>query len=454
MRYQSITFGLKSTWLFASFILIALVSSIGVAQVDTWTRKADIPTARNWLGTTAVNGKIYAIGGLKSTGGLGVRVASTVEAYDPATDTWIKKADMPTARDDLSTIAIGGKIYAIGGFIQSSQTILSTVEVYDPTTDSWETKADMPTRRFLPATAVVDGKIYVIGGIIRLGDGAVSLVEMYDPATDTWTRKADMPTARGWSGNNPPVVDGKIYVIGGWVTFQGRPLATVEEYETATDTWSGRAAMPTARAALETCMVDGKIYALGGFTTSFDVQRSTVERYDPKNDRWERTADIPTARGAHAASTVNGIIYVIGGWNGALLSTVEAYDTGVGIRIQAISPIEGSPTGGEPIAMSGTGFPPDAIVTIGGKPLINLEVINDTVISGLTPPGTLGEHDYPNYRARPEISSLCWTVPLSIAGRTHHQCNHAEPGATDGGPNRHHCGHWLYPWCVRGHLGR
>jgi hypothetical protein len=43
--------------------------------------------------------------------------------------------------------------------------------------------------------------------------------------------------------------------------------------------------------------------------------------------------------------------------------------------------------------MSGTGFPPDVIVTIGGKPLINQEIINDTVISGLIPPGTLGEHD-------------------------------------------------------------
>ena len=63
------------------------------------------------------------------------------------------------------------------------------------------------------------------------------------------------------------------------------------------------------------------------------------------------------------------------------ISTVEAYNTGVGIRVQAISPLEG------------TGFPPDAIVTIGGKPLIDMEIINGTVISGLTPPATPGEHN-------------------------------------------------------------
>jgi hypothetical protein len=178
-----------------------------------------------------------------------------------------------------------------------------------------------------------------------------------------------------------------------------------------------------------------------------------VEKYNPVTGTWSVVVDNLTLRNYLSASAVNGIVYAVGGFVSPR-STVEAYDTGVGIRVTIVSPQEGSITGGEPIAMSGTGFPPDAIVTIGGKPLINLEVINDTVISGLTPPGTLGEHDYPNYRARPEISSLCWTVPLSIAGRTHHQCNHAEPGATDGGPNRHHCGHWLYPWCVRGHLGR
>ena len=70
-----------------------------------------MPTAREMLSSSVVNGKIYVIGGGK-TGGT---MASTVEEYDPATDTWTKKADMPTARWRLSTRAVNGKIYAIGG---------------------------------------------------------------------------------------------------------------------------------------------------------------------------------------------------------------------------------------------------------------------------------------------------------------------------------------------------
>ena len=50
----------------------------------------------------------------------------------------------------------------------------------------------MPTVRTITATVTYDGKIYVIGGARPI----FRTVEVYDPATDTWTRKADMPTAR------------------------------------------------------------------------------------------------------------------------------------------------------------------------------------------------------------------------------------------------------------------
>ena len=46
----------------------------------------------------AVNGKIYVIGGVTSNGVNQPLV--TVEAYDPATDTWTKEGDMPTGRSD------------------------------------------------------------------------------------------------------------------------------------------------------------------------------------------------------------------------------------------------------------------------------------------------------------------------------------------------------------------
>jgi len=170
-----------------------------------------------------VNGKIYAIGGHLSPG---IDFA-TVEEYDPATDTWIKKADMPTARASLSTSVVNGKIYAIGG---GWLDFLSTLEEYDPATDTWTKKADMPTAKKLVSTSAVNGKIYAIGGGTALGETVFSTVEEYDPATDTWTKKADMPTARWFHSTS--VVNGKIYAIGGDAIGSRRSAtSTVEEYD-------------------------------------------------------------------------------------------------------------------------------------------------------------------------------------------------------------------------------
>jgi hypothetical protein len=139
-----------------------------------------MPTARACLSTSAVNGKIYAIGGTLSNPWY--RGISTVEEYNPATNTWTKKADMPTGRTNFSTSAVNGKIYAIGGLTEGLGNDLSPVEEYDPVTDTWTMKADMPTARSGLATSTVNGKVYAIGGWIGNNPpaSAISTMEEYD----------------------------------------------------------------------------------------------------------------------------------------------------------------------------------------------------------------------------------------------------------------------------------
>jgi N-acetylneuraminic acid mutarotase len=94
-------------------------------------------SARSNLSASVVGGKIYAIGDAPGHGD----PLSLTEQYDPITDSWIGKKDMPTARYCLSTSAVNEMIYAIGGSINTkifgkAGTGVSTVEEYDPETDS------------------------------------------------------------------------------------------------------------------------------------------------------------------------------------------------------------------------------------------------------------------------------------------------------------------------------
>jgi N-acetylneuraminic acid mutarotase len=135
-----------------------------------------MPTARSTLSTSAVNGKIYAIGGQMGRWGPGGGLAvPIVEEYDPATDTWVRKADMPTARLGLSTSVVNGKIHTIGGLRGTH-----VVEEYDPSADTWTKKTDMPRPRMDFSTGVVNGKIYAIGGTHTWPIVPVPTVEEYD----------------------------------------------------------------------------------------------------------------------------------------------------------------------------------------------------------------------------------------------------------------------------------
>ena len=129
----------------------------------------------------------------------------TVEVYDPKTDTWERKIDMPTARAGVATLVVDGKIYAIGGAeikkFQAGQSFkrLPVIEMYDPITDTWTQKADMPELRGSDA-CVVDGKIYLIGGYTEK-QARSEIVDVYDPTTDTWARAKSMNHARSKCGN-------------------------------------------------------------------------------------------------------------------------------------------------------------------------------------------------------------------------------------------------------------
>jgi len=133
---------------------------------DTWTKKADLPTLRSHLATQVVDGKIYAIGGWDRRASIDT-VFSSVAVYDPAADTWTKKADMPTARWNAASGVINGKIYVVGGIVAQGgedRQNLQTVEVYDPETDTWAQEVDMPTARGCLSASLIDGKLYAVGG--------------------------------------------------------------------------------------------------------------------------------------------------------------------------------------------------------------------------------------------------------------------------------------------------
>lgn len=297
--------------LFVGGLMAAFIfCSAGSVRAAIWTQKADIPTPRKAHSTAAVDGKIYVIGGLATdTSYNNSGAIPAVEEYDPATDTWNRKADMPEARGylDGSSPVVDGKIYVMGGGNPAS----ARVDIYDPATDTWSRGADMPTPRLISAKVAFEGKIYTFGGLagLRNSDRGLKTTDVYDPKTDTWTESATMPQAV-W-GHSADVVDGKIYVIGGSYGIDAMQIHQV--YDPQTNTWANGTPMPIRTRSYATSVVCGKIYAIGGWLNSGQRPRSNTWVYDPTTDIWTETAPLPDVRAGLSASVVNGKIYAIGG---------------------------------------------------------------------------------------------------------------------------------------------
>jgi parallel beta-helix repeat protein len=165
--------------------------------------------------------------------------------------------------------------------------------------NTWVTMEPMPSTGGSEA-AVVNGKIYVFGG---------SVTYEYNPAVDAWAVKTPMPTSR--SSFAVAASGGKIYVIGGSVS--GTSVGLNEVYDPETDTWETRTAMPTNRSQIEVNAVNGRIYVTGGRTAGPYSTVDATEEYDVATDSWSTKSPMPYPVVSSVSAVVDSKIYVIGG---------------------------------------------------------------------------------------------------------------------------------------------
>lgn len=315
--------------LFAGAVMAIVGAAVGTA-FSQWSFVDDLNVSRSGVATAvAPDGTIYSMGG-NVIGD--PDMTDVTEAYDRAADLWTVRAPMPTLRTALAAAATKkGKIYVFGGSPEShGYGSLTTVEIYDPATDTWTTGEPMPTARTgHKAVTGPDGRIYLIGGYSLDHGGHLNVLEIYDPAANTWTTGSPMPTARQQFGAALGA-NGKIYVIGGSDEWRSGIMTTVEIYDTATDSWSVGSPMPTPRDGLGAAAAkDGLIYAVGGWTGNYPFSgmvTDLVEIYNPATDTWQTGPRLlsPTyGPGAVAGSDCR--IYVVGGGGYSTSPLVQRY---------------------------------------------------------------------------------------------------------------------------------
>jgi N-acetylneuraminic acid mutarotase len=273
---------------------------------EGWRAEANMSDPVIFASAAEINGIIYVAGGLDSGGR-----ASTLQAYNPATNKWATLAPLPeTLYQSDGAGVINSQLYIVGGWNGSLPT--DKLYVYDPPSNKWAQKASMSHLSACGVTGVINAMLYVTTACNGYSKPPYDKdLDVYDPATDTWTSLANSMAAHSQPAG--AVINGLLYVAGG---LNGKSVVTsvTEVYNPATNTWTKLASMPVAVVEPASVELDGKLWVFGGYTgTDFE---SIVQVYDPVKNKWEKsTFALPAATSAGAAAVVDGVAFFAGGGN-------------------------------------------------------------------------------------------------------------------------------------------
>ena len=159
---------------------------VTINQQLQWQTIGALKVLRYRHGMVEAKGHVYVFGGYNTV------YLSSVERYDPCTNTWQLVAPMKTARHSPGVAELNGMVYVCGGYLSGGH--LTVCEKYDPETDQWTTVQPLQQIRQKFAMASINGKLYAAGGRYDYG----IKVESYNPATDTWTYEAPMKITRSY----------------------------------------------------------------------------------------------------------------------------------------------------------------------------------------------------------------------------------------------------------------
>lgn len=287
-----------------------------------WTTPIALPAPR-YRQAVALghDGNVYVFGG---TDGVANDYNSTY-VYHPRTNTWTVGTTLPMNVEGAAAVTLpDGRIVVMGGGTgchnTQNCTIFNTVEAYNPASESWSTLAPMQSPRYRFGAALgSDGRVYAIGG--WNGNTAIASVEAYSPISNTWTTVAPLPQAE--EGFAATTTHGLILVLGGY-----NGSATYNNFFVDDGgQWFSAPAMPTPRNDLAVAVGPfGAIYAIGGYNT-INGWLSIVEIFNGKT--WSAGPPLPAAlagMGSVTLPTVNGpYIFTFGGYNGVASALVAAF---------------------------------------------------------------------------------------------------------------------------------
>uniref|UniRef100_UPI00358DF8EC kelch-like protein 29 n=1 Tax=Myxine glutinosa TaxID=7769 RepID=UPI00358DF8EC len=258
-------------------------------QDTRWFPLASLPFFdREFYSVVASGDNMYLTGGME--GGL---ILSDIWCYSSLADRWNLALRMALPRCRHNNIALDGKIYALGGLGVAGN--LNHAERFDTVTSQREDIAMLPRAVHSAAAATYGGRIYLFGGVNESGRSAC-IMQSYLPHCNTWSY---IETPMIDNKNTPAVVVGDlIYILGGTYA----RATTI--YDPKKENIKSGPDMNYSRQFCGAVVHDGKVYVMGGLAHPEGPALATTEMFDPSTNTWTLHHDLPCAVYRHGCGII------------------------------------------------------------------------------------------------------------------------------------------------------
>jgi hypothetical protein len=240
------------------------------SSLSGWQATSPMTTPRLRFGAVSVGSYLYAVGGAQL---FPSPILSSAERAviqpDGSLGTWELTSSLTMPRVDLAVVAVGGYIYALGGYksFESTSSVERAVIQTDGSLGAWEVISNMTVARQSFAAVAAGGYIYAIGGINTTSVERAAVQP--DGSLGPWQFTSSLVKER--QGLAAVVAGNYIYALGGSPNISvpspiGRSVERAHiDVDRSLEPWEESSEMVLSRTWGAALVDQHHIYMLGGF---------------------------------------------------------------------------------------------------------------------------------------------------------------------------------------------
>lgn len=265
--------------------LLGAVEEIGAVTLEQrFLATAIFPRANH--ASVWMDGKLWLIGGRTRIGPEG-RLVSETERINVATQAIWRGPDLPVPLISPSAVTFGGSVFVFGGDFTDPATgrNVASARVFEcaPPYGEWRERATMPRALGNAAAVALGGRIYHIGGFDRSRPQA--LMHLFDPVSDSWSLAPPPPSPL--SAHGAAATGGRIFVFGDYEN-----QSSLLGFDPRTGEWRSLALPFTPRRHVRAVTAGNRVVVAGGNQASSAPASDALESYtsDALNRAFDRAS--------------------------------------------------------------------------------------------------------------------------------------------------------------------